>query len=73
MNLRSLLLDILNEVSSRIISFQIRLHLLRVQIYRIFEDMHQGITDTLESMNYEKNNTVKFSFRIDKFRKHPQK
>ena len=28
MNLRSLLQDILSEVSSRIISFQIRLHLL---------------------------------------------
>ena len=29
--------------------------------------------DTLDSMNYEKNNTIKSSFWIDKFRKYPQK
>ena len=52
MDLRSLLQDILSEVSSKIISFQIELHLLITwvkssglfQDYRIFEDMHHGIT-----------------------------
>ena len=29
--------------------------------------------DILDSMNYEKNNTIKSSFWIDKSRKHPQK
>ena len=51
MNLRSLLQDILSEVSFEIISFQVKLHVnfsgweFRLSLnYRIFEDMHHGIT-----------------------------
>ena len=52
MDLRSLLQDVLSEVSSKVISFQIELHPLITWIkssdlfqdYRIFEDMHHGIT-----------------------------
>ena len=52
MDLRSLLQDVLSEVSSKVISFQIELHLLITwfkgsglfQEYRIFEDMRHGIT-----------------------------
>ena len=52
MDLRSLSQDILSEVSSEVISFQIELHSLiswvkssgLFQDYRIFEDMHHGIT-----------------------------
>ena len=52
MDLRSLLQDVLSEVSSKVISFQIELHPLNTlvkssglfQDYRIFEDMHHGIT-----------------------------
>ena len=52
MDLRSLLQDVLSEVSSKIISFQVELHLLLTwvkssglfQEYRIFEDMRHGIT-----------------------------
>ena len=52
MYLRSLLQDVLSEVSSEVISFQIELHSLITwvrssdlfQNYRIFEDMHHGIT-----------------------------
>ena len=52
MDLRSLLQDVLSEVSSEVISFQIELHSLITwvknsglfQDYRIFEDMHHGIT-----------------------------
>ena len=52
MDLRSLLHDVLSEVSSKVISFQIELHPLITwvkssglfQDYRIFEDMHHGIT-----------------------------
>ena len=44
--------DILNEVSLTVMSFQIKLYLLiawvrnsgLIQDYRIFEDMHHGIT-----------------------------
>ena len=50
--LRSLSQDILNEVSSNIISFRMELHLSIIwvkssglsQDYRIFEDMYRGIT-----------------------------
>ena len=50
--LRSLSQDILNEVYSNIISFRMELHLSIIwvkssglfQDYRIFEDMHHGIT-----------------------------
>ena len=52
MDLRSLLQDVMSEVSSEVISFQIELHSLitwvrssgKFQDYRIFEDMHHGIT-----------------------------
>ena len=52
MDLKSLLQDVSSEVSSKIISFQIELHLLFTwvkssglfQEYRIFEDMCHGIT-----------------------------
>ena len=52
MDLRSLLQDVLSEVSSKVISFQIELHLLITwvkgsglfQDYRIFQDMRHGIT-----------------------------
>ena len=52
MDLISLLQEILGEVSSKIISFQIELHLIITwvkssdifQDYKIFEDMHHGIT-----------------------------
>ena len=47
-----MLQDVLSEVSSEVISFQIELHSLVTwvkssglfQDYRIFEDMHHGIT-----------------------------
>ena len=55
MDLRNLSQDILHEVSSEVISFQIKLHSLITwvrrsdlglgfQNYRIFEDMNHGIT-----------------------------
>ena len=52
MDPRSLLQDVLKETSSEVISFQIELHSLITwvkslglfQDYRIFEDMHHGIT-----------------------------
>ena len=52
MDLRNLLQDVLCEVSSEVISIQIELHPLITwvknsglfQDYRIFEDMHHGIT-----------------------------
>ena len=52
MDLRSLLPDVLSEVSSEVISFQIELLSLinwvksssLFQDYRIFDDMHHGIT-----------------------------
>ena len=52
MDLRSLLQDVLGEVSSKVINFQIELHLSITwvkssglfQDYRIFEDMRHGIT-----------------------------
>ena len=52
MDLRSLLQDVLSEVSSEVISFQIEIHSIitwvkssgLLQDYRIFEDMHHGIT-----------------------------
>ena len=51
MDLRSLLQDVLSEVSSEVISFQIELHSLITRVkssglfrdYRNFEDMHHGI------------------------------
>ena len=64
MDLRSLLQDVLSEVSSEVISFQIELHSLITwvrssdvfQNYRIFEDMHHGITINRE---FEK---IKFTY-----------
>ena len=55
MDLRSLLQNVLSEVSSEVISFQLELHSLITwvkssglfQDYRIFEDMHHGITLTI--------------------------
>ena len=52
MDLRSFLQDVLSEVSSEVISFLIELHSIITwvrssdlfQIYKIFEDMHHGIT-----------------------------
>ena len=52
MDVRSLLQDVLSETSSEVISFQIELHSIITwvkssglfQNYRIFEDMHHGIT-----------------------------
>ena len=52
MNLRSFLKDVLSEVSSKVISFQIELHQIITWImssglfqdHRIFEDMRHGIT-----------------------------
>ena len=52
-DLRSLSQDLINEVSSKIISFRMELHLSIIwvkssglfQDYRIFEDMYHGITD----------------------------
>ena len=52
MDLRSLLQDVLSEVSSEVISFQTESHSIITwvrssdlfQNYRIFEDMHHGIT-----------------------------
>ena len=52
MDLRRLLQDVLSELSSEVISFQIEVHSLITwvkssgvfQDYRIFEDMHHGIT-----------------------------
>ena len=60
MDLKSLLQDVLSEVSSEVISFQIELHSLiswvkssgLFQDYRIFKDMHHGITINRE---FEKN------------------
>ena len=64
MGLRSLLQDVLSEVSSKGISFQIELHLLITwvkssglfQDYRIFEDMRHGIPsrfDFVEFVDFE--------------------
>ena len=58
MGLRSLLQDVLREVSSKVISFQIELHSFITwvkssglfQDYRIFEDMHHGITPVKTNM-----------------------
>ena len=52
MDLRSFLQDVISEDSSEVISFHIELHSLITwvrssdlfQNYRIFEDMHHGIT-----------------------------
>ena len=52
MDLRNLSQEVINEGSSEVISFQIELHSLITwvkssglfQDYRIFEDMHHGIT-----------------------------
>ena len=52
-DLSSLSQDVLGEVSSEVISFQIELHSLITWLkssglfedYRIFEDMHHGITN----------------------------
>ena len=62
MDLRSLLQNILSEVSPKITNIQIELHPLITwvleirlfQIYRIFEDMHHGITINreFEKLNY---------------------
>ena len=57
MNLRSLLQDVLSEVSSKVISFRIELHPLITwvkssglfQDYRIFEDMRHGIKTSTQS------------------------
>ena len=64
MDLRSLLQDVLSEVSSKVISFQIELHPIiswvkssgLFQEYRIFEDMHHGITsDSKKTGFWQKN------------------
>ena len=62
MDLRSLLQNILGEVSPKITNIQIELHPLITwvlefrlfQIYRIFKDMHHGITINreFEKLNY---------------------
>ena len=62
MDLRSLLQDVFSEVSSKVISFQIELHLLITwvkssglfQDYRIFEDMRHASQSTgnLKNENY---------------------
>ena len=52
MDLRSFLQDVISDDSSEVISFHIELHSLIIwvrssdlfQNYRIFEDMHHGIT-----------------------------
>ena len=65
MDLRSLLQDVLSEVSSEIISFQTELHSLSTwvrssdlfQNYRIFEDMHHGNTINREFEKIKFTNT----------------
>ena len=72
MDLRSLLQDVLSEVSSEVISFQIELHSLITwvrssglfQDYRIFEDMHHGITINRE---FEKIKLTYTHFRFEEF------
>ena len=59
MDLRTLLQDVLSEVSSKVISFQIELHPLNTwvkssglfQDLKIFEDMHHGITQSHSSFS----------------------
>ena len=81
MDLRSLLQDILREVSSEVISFQIELHSLITWVrssdlflnYRIFEDMHHGITDVACCMAILQNFSMhasKVSYVFQKFRIH---
>ena len=72
MDLRSLLQDVLSEVSSEVISFQIELHSLITwdkssgifQDYRIFEDMHHGITINRE---FEKIKITCMHFGFEEF------
>ena len=60
MDVRSLLQDVLSEISSKVISFQRELHPIiswvessgLFQDYRIFEDMHHGITIFALNSNY---------------------
>ena len=69
MDLRSLLQDVLSEVSSEVISFHIELHSLITwvkssglfQDYRIFEDMHHGITIHQE---FEKNKNYMYALWV---------
>ena len=72
MDLRSLVQDIFGEVSSEVISFQLELHSLITwvkssdlfQNYRIFEDMHHGITINRE---FEKIKLTYTHFRFEEF------
>ena len=72
MNLRSLLQDVISEVSSKMISFQIELHSIITwvkssglfQDYRIFEDMHHGITINRE---FEKLKITYMLFGFEEF------
>ena len=72
MDLRSFIKDVLSEVSSEVISFQIELHSLipwvkrsgLFQDYRIFEDMHHGITINRE---FEKVKITYMHFGFEEF------
>ena len=72
MDLRSLLQDVLGEVFSKVISFQIELHLIITwvkapglfQDYRIFEDMRHGITINRE---FEKLKITYMHFGFEEF------
>ena len=63
MDLRSSLQDVLSKVSSKVLSFQRELHPLITwvkssglfQDYRIFEDMHHGITIGLGDSSIKSN------------------
>ena len=70
MDVRSLLQDVLSDVSSKVFSFQIELDLLiswvkssgLFQDYRIFEDMHHGIT--LVYLKTSKNEKLRFFSKL---------
>ena len=69
MDLRSLLQDVLSEVFSKVIRFQIELHPIIIwvkssglfQDYGIFEDMHHGMTINRE---FEKNKNYIYGLRV---------
>ena len=82
MNLRSLLQDILNEVSSRIISFQMRLHLLITLVrsseyFRFIESLRTCIMASLKGpffpnfRHYETDQNSRFCFFFENFKRIP--
>ena len=72
--MRSLLQDVLSEVSSKLISFQIDFHLLITwvkdsglfQDYRIFEDMRHGIAADSKQVQRKNRNFETREFEKEK-------